>query len=265
MAIRMIVSDLDGTMLGPDYKIPAANREAVRRAAAAGVKVTLATGRMYCSALPYAKTLDLDTPIISYNGALVRTAGGQVLSDNGLAPETVTRALEFAFARNWYVQLYQDDTLYYAAATPEALAYEKSSGIPGHAVGNDGLLARTERVSKLLLVMPSPDLVPVAVDALNSALGEELTAMRSAPTYIEVIRPGVSKAASMLALARDEGIAPEEIMALGDSNNDISMLRAAGLGVAMAIAGDEVKRAADRIEDSVAAAISRYVLGEETP
>ncbi len=265
MAIRMIVSDLDGTMLGPDFKIPAANRDAVRRAAAAGVAVVLATGRMYCSALPYARELGLDTPIISYNGALVKTAGGEILSDASLAPDTVSQALAFAFARDWYVQLYQDDTLYYAAATPAARAYEKASGIPGHAVGREGLLARNERVSKLLLVMPAPSLVADAIAELNAAFDGQLTAVRSAPTYIEVIRPGVSKAAAMLALAAEQGITPEEIMALGDSGNDISMLRAAGLGVAMTIAGEDVRRAANQVEESVAAAIARYVFGGATP
>ena len=265
MAIRMIVSDLDGTMLGPDFQIPAVNRTAVRRAAAAGVTVVLATGRMYCSALPYALALGLDTPIISYNGALVKATGGKVLSASSLAPDTVARALDFVLTRGWYVQLYQDDTLYYAKATPPALAYENAAGITGHAVGESGLRARNERVSKLLLVMPEPALVAGAVEELNAAFPGELTAMRSAPTYIEVIRPGVSKAAAMLTLAQEHGIAPEEIMALGDSGNDISMLQAAGLGVAMAIAGEDVKRAADKVEASVADAVNRYVLAGAAP
>ena len=79
MAIRMIVSDLDGTLLDSAYRLSAANRTALREAAAQGVRVLLATGRMFASAVRYAKELALDTPVISYNGGVVQEMDGTLL------------------------------------------------------------------------------------------------------------------------------------------------------------------------------------------
>ena len=79
MAIRMIVTDLDGTLLNSRFRIPAENKAALQAAAAKGVFVTLATGRMYSSARPYALELGIDAPIITYNGAVVKSVQGEVL------------------------------------------------------------------------------------------------------------------------------------------------------------------------------------------
>ena len=91
--------------------------------------------------------------------------------------------------------------------------------------------------------------------------------MASNPTYIEIVSPGVSKAAAMLAIAENRGIKAAEIMAMGDSGNDVAMLRAAGLGVAMGNAAPAVRAAADAVtarveENGAALAVRRYVLGE---
>ena len=77
MTVKMFVTDLDGTLLNKEHRISAENKKAVQEAVAAGVVVTIATGRMYESALPYAKELEVDVPIITYNGALIRSVGGR--------------------------------------------------------------------------------------------------------------------------------------------------------------------------------------------
>ena len=265
MAIRMIVTDLDGTLLNSRFRIPAENKAALQAAAAKGVFVTLATGRMYSSARPYALELGIDAPIITYNGAVVKSVQGEVLFSSYLATDTVAAVLRYCFARQWYVQLYAGGELYYAVSTAPARAYEKAAGVKGTAVGEAGLLARTQEVPKLLVVVKDPSETDAAVKALSQAFTGQITAMKSNPTYIEVIHPGVSKGAALLALAAQRGIRAEEIMALGDSNNDLSMLRAAGLGVAMGNAMADVKAAADVVTadceaGGLAAAVRQYVL-----
>ena len=112
--------------------------------------------------------------------------------------------------------------------------------------------------------MPEEAAESVAAE-LRSVFRNEADAVRSSANYIEIVRPGVSKARAMLAVAEKRGIRPQEIMALGDSGNDADMLRAAGLGVAMGNALPAVKEAADEVtlsceENGVAEAIRRHVL-----
>ena len=263
--IRMIVSDLDGTMVDDTFQIPEDNIKAVKEASARGVLVTIATGRMYCSALPYARRLGIDVPLIAYNGAIVKTVGGERISAEFLPSDVVKNVLRFIFEHGWYVQLYREGKLYYAKATEAALAYEKASGVPGNAVGEEGLLERTDEVPKLLVVTKDEASGDEALAMLSEKFPTEIMAMKSKSNYIEVVVPGVSKAKAVIALAAKHGIAADEIMALGDSGNDVSMLKACGLGVAMGNATEEVKAEADVVtgiceKGGVAEAIYRYVL-----
>ena len=114
MSVKLFVTDLDGTLLPGGQQVSAANIEAAQAAVKAGVTVTIATGRMYKAALPVAKALGVDVPIITYNGALIKTVGGEVLYSSFLDPELVCRVVDFCRDRGWYLQTYSKDELYYA-------------------------------------------------------------------------------------------------------------------------------------------------------
>lgn len=265
MSIKLIVSDLDGTMLNARYEIHADNLAAVREAMARGVRVTIATGRMFVAALPFARQLGLAMPLIAYNGALIRTMDGADVFALYLSPPLVARLLRFVFAQGWYVQLYSDERLYYRESTPAAREYEAITGVCGHAVGEDGLLARTDRVTKLLLIRPTPAEADAALAALHERFPGEIATSKSVDNYVEVVHPEVSKGKAVVELAARCGIAPEEIMALGDGGNDVPMLAACGLGVAMGNARPRVQAVAKAItgladEGGVAQAIRKYVL-----
>lgn len=265
MAIKLFVSDLDGTLLNSEHHISAANKKALRDAADAGVTVTLATGRMYPSALPYARELGLDVPIITYNGAVIKSVEGKMYFSAFLRADLIQRILRYCFQQSWYVQVYSADKLYFARRTKEARAYEKAAGIKGYAVGEDGLLALTDMVPKLLVVMRDPAQTDAAVKDLTAAFGQEIFAVKSNPEYIEIVLKGVNKALSLQHLAERLGIGMEAVMAIGDSNNDLPMLTAAGHGVAMGNANQEVRQVAEHIvsscdADGVAEAIYKYVL-----
>ena len=262
--IRLIVTDLDGTLVNAAYAITEENKKAVRAAAEHGVPTVIATGRMHLSAAKYAEAVGVDAPIISYNGAIVKTAGGELLASSYLEPQVVERVLGYVFARGWYVQSYVGDALYYVERNEAARIYESASKVYGEAIGRGGMLARTKEVPKLLVAVPEADVEGV-VKELRNKFRNEADVMQSSPNYIEIVRPGVSKARAMLALAEKRGVRAEEIMALGDSGNDIEMIRAAGLGVAMGNAIAAVKDAADEVtlpceENGFAAAVRRFVL-----
>lgn len=265
MAIKLFVTDLDGTLLPTQATVSEGNIRAVQDAVAAGVTVTIATGRMYRAALPVAQALGVNVPIITYNGALIKTVDGNVIYRSCLEPSLVVKILDFCESRGWYVQSYSRDSLRYPEHTELSDQYEKSQLVTGEAVGWDGMREITEETPKLLCIAPRPEEAEERVKALSEHFAGRLEVFRSSPRYIELVRVGVSKAAAVTLLAERMGITKDEVMAIGDGNNDIPMLQAAGRSVAMGNAIPEVKAVCDYVtgdclEDGFADAIYRYVL-----
>ena len=265
MDIKLFVTDLDGTLLPSGAEVPRRNIEAAQRAVRAGVTVTIATGRMYRAALPVARALGVDVPIITYNGAVIKAVAGKVYDENFLPPDVVGGVLSFCRARAWHVQLYADDVLYFAEHDAYAVAYEENQALRGETVGWDGLAAHAEHVAKLLVISDGAEQTAERVVALNEAFGGRVQAMRSNPAYTEVVVPGVTKASALRKLAAMLAVPLDAVMAIGDSNNDLPMLQAAGHSVAMGNALPEVKAVCEFSvgtceEGGFAEALERYVL-----
>ena len=265
MDIKLFVTDLDGTLLPSGAEVPRRNIEAAQRAVRAGVTVTIATGRMYRAALPVARALGVDVPIITYNGAVIKSVSGKVYDENFLPPDVVGEVLSFCRARAWHVQLYADDVLYFAEHDAYAEADEENQALRGETVGWDGLAAHAEHVAKLLVISDGAEQTAERVAALNEAFGGRMQAMRSNPAYTEVVVPGVTKASALKKLASMLSVPLDAVMAIGDSNNDLPMLQAAGHSVAMGNALPEVKAVCEFSvgtceEGGFAEALERYVL-----
>ena len=246
--------------------VSAENIAAVRRAAEAGVVVTIATGRMFEAALPVARALGVDVPIISYNGGLIKSPSGRIYEEHTMDAAVTHDIIAFCRARDWYIQIYSGGCLRYVEPCDESYFYENSQKLAGQAVGWNGLFAHAAGNCKLLLVTQGGAVTQERADALMEAFGADVDATRSADRLIEIVPKGISKASALTALAAKLGIAIEETMAIGDAYNDLPMLRAAGRSVAMGNAFPEVKEAADCEtlsceENGLAAAIYHYVLG----
>lgn len=268
MAVKLFVTDLDGTLLPSGREVSPGNIQAVQEAAARGIVVTIATGRMYQAALPIAHSLGVDVPIITYNGALIKSVGGEVFYTSFLPPRVVLEVLEFTRLRGWHLQLYSDDELYYAEANAFSDRYEAAQKVKGHALGQEGMKRYTSGVTKLLLVSESLEVTNERMGILQEAFGEEVAVARSNPHYLEILNPGVSKAAGIRRLAKTMGIDMKDTMSIGDADNDLPMLRATGKSIAMGNAAPEVKEACDYVtgdclEDGFAEAVRRYVLEED--
>ena len=266
MAIKLFVSDLDGTMLPDGNVVSAENIAAVRCAVEAGVTVTIATGRMFEAALPVARALGVDVPIISYNGGLIKSPSGRVYEEHTVDPALAHDIIAFCKERGWYIQSYSGGVLRYVEACDESRFYENSQKLTGKAVGWDGLFAHTEGNCKLLLVTKELSVTLARVEAVLAAFGERVDVMRSADCLIEIVPKGISKASALRSLAEKLGIAIEETMAIGDAYNDLPMLKAAGKSIAMGNAFPEIKEVTDYEtltceENGLAAAIYHYVLG----
>ena len=266
MAIKLFVSDLDGTMLPDGNVVSAENIAAVRRAATAGVTVTIATGRMFEAALPVARALGVDVPIISYNGGLIKSPSGRVYEEHTVDSALAHNIIAFCKERGWYIQSYSGGVLRYVEACDESRFYENSQQLTGQAVGWDGLFAHTEGNCKLLLATKGRDVTLTRAEAMLAAFGERVDVTRSADRLIEIVPKGISKASALKSLAGKLGISIAETMAIGDAYNDLPMLQAAGKSIAMGNAFPEVKEVTDYEtltceENGLAAAIYHYVFG----
>jgi Cof subfamily protein (haloacid dehalogenase superfamily) len=261
---RLLVVDLDGTVRSRRLGITAGVRAAVAGARARGVRVCVATGRMWRSAAPWLEALGADPPAILYNGARIFDfARGRVLFDRRLAAATVRGVLDLV-RRDPEMQphLYVRDQVHVERRHPLTEAFAADDGVDYRVVpAFESLL---EEDPHKLLVIGAPARIQ-ALEALVWASGLPLHATRSEPAYLEVLPPGVSKGAALALLAEGLGLRLADVVAVGDNWNDLEMIQAAGLGVAMGQAPPEVRALADHVcgtaeEEGVREVIERFIL-----
>lgn len=262
MKAKLFVTDMDGTLLNSQNEITDAVKKSVRRAVENGVIFTIATGRMYASALPYIQELGIDVPVITYNGALIKYASGKEVFASYLDDGLVKKLVDYANSRGLHIQLYSDDRLYYAEENASSKLYRCTAGVQGHSVGKN-LYKYMKNVPKLLIIGKNPAETDMTVREIEAQFAGEIVAVKSTPIYVELIKPGINKATAIARLAGHYNIPQEAILAIGDSNNDITMLEAANYGVAMGNANEDVKKiagyqVADCDHDGVKEAIDRF-------
>lgn len=268
MAVKLFVSDIDGTLLVPGQNISARNIAAVKKMVEAGIIVTIATGRMYRAALPIARELGVDVPIITYNGALIKSTDGKILHSEYLPANLVVELTDFFQGRGWYLQNYSGDALHYPERNDFTREYEATQKVSGTAVGWDGMRTLTDNVCKLLSISAGLEETTARIAAVKEKFGGRVDVTKSHPQFTEIMCPGVSKASAVKILAQKLNIDRAEVMAIGDSDNDLPMLKAAGTSVAMGNGVDAVKnfctfQTTDCAADGFAEAVEKYVLGEK--
>ncbi len=261
---RLVAIDVDHTLIGQDLRIGARARDAVGAAMAAGCLVTLASGRMFRATVPFAEELGIAVPLITYDGALIKSARThEVVSHRPMPLEYARRVLTYARERGLHLNVYIDDRLYVESYDEEALSYMAHANVDATAVGD--LSAFVALPPTKLLVIAEEHEVERLLPELAARFGADLHVVRSLPRYIELTAGGVCKGTGLATLAEWLRVPREEVMAIGDSENDVSMLEYAGVGVAVANAHCAVKRAADYVArtesgDGVAEAMERFVL-----
>lgn len=261
--IRLAAIDVDDTLLTDDLTIAPETKKAVRRAVREGVAVVLATGRMFPAALPIAQELGLTGPLVTYNGALIRTVSGETWWHRPVPRELALEVLDFAAADGWTVQCYCDDELYVVRVDDDVRYYVSIANVPVKEWPDMRTLL-SERLSTKLLSIGEPDEIRRRAEALEKAFAGRLTITISKPRFVEMLDAQVSKASALAEVARRLGIAREEVLAIGDSFNDLEMIRWAGVGVAMGNASPQVQKAADYVvgtngDGGVVEALERFV------
>ncbi len=241
---RLIATDLDGTLIGPDLDVGARVRAALGRARSQGVRVVIATGRMFRSALPYARELELTDPLITYQGAWIRDPVSlDTVWHNLLPPSAALEAIDLVQRLGIHLNLYRDDSLLVERLTPECDSYCRQARVQASVVPD--LAAHHAAVTKLVAVAAA-EVLDQHQAQLAGALGERLYVVRSAPRYLEFAAPGTSKAVALAEVARLLDIPLAQTVAFGDADNDAAMIALAGLGVSVGNASPAAREAANR-------------------
>jgi len=263
-AYKLIVADVDGTLVDRERRLSHRTREALAAAKAQGVKVTLASGRSYDSITPFAKAVEVNAPLILYNGCRIQDfKTRRIFEDHRLPLLQAQRALKLLRGYDLHVNLYLHDQVFIRAVTEAAKTSMRKDNVTAEPVG-DLLAFLKDDPTKLLLIGE-----PKRLEDFRRRYLEDLSSppelVNSEPDYLEILPAGVSKGAALLSLCRQLDVLPQEVAAFGDGLNDLEMILHAGLGVAMSNAHPALKKAATYITashdaDGVAQAIQRFIL-----
>jgi len=276
MPIKLLALDIDGTLLTPRGEITARNSAAINNARQSGVQIVLVTGRRFNSARELAQRLDTGAPLISHNGALTKNVETLETLDYHPLDVEIARAI-IGIGRECGADMICCDD-------PHGLGKMVIEGVSDENKSLHRYLDKySDSVSVVSDLLEYVDHSPIQImfsghcdpmddfaAGMNAAMGERIqlfkTRYRSADlTILDALSVTASKGASLATISKKHGVAREEVMAIGDNHNDLTMLRYAGLGVVMANAEDELKwmgfeLTSSNEEDGVAAAIERHIL-----
>ncbi|MEZ0239259.1 MAG: Cof-type HAD-IIB family hydrolase [Chloroflexota bacterium] len=270
LPVGLVALDIDGTLVGDDLNIGPDTRAAIRAARARGVPVSLITGRMVSSALRFARELDLDTPIVGYQGALIREMPaadsirpGRLLIHTPLRAEVARDVVLWTRSVGLDPHLNHLERFIVRADDPRADDYTAFMGSNPQLEG-DLVASIRHAVTKVMAAGEPPLPTEVAAEARARFAGRADVTV-SHPRFLEFVAPGVSKGRAVRWLARRLGVPLGATLAIGDQWNDIEMLAEVGHGTAMPTAPAEVRAVARYIapplaEEGVARMIEALVL-----
>lgn len=247
--IKMVATDIDGTIVKWDTGFSENVKQCIKKLNKQGVKVILVTGRMHCAAMPIALELRLSNPIVSYQGGLIKDFAGNTLYQENLPDEYAKQLIKWARKNDIHLNLYLDDKLYVEKDNDFVKRYTDGKFVTYNVCSFDDL--EIHNVNKLLAIdYNDAERVTGWVNELHKTY-PELYIVKSTPYFCEIGSPNAKKSKGVEFLANQWGIKKEEILAIGDQDNDIELLKAGGIAVAMGNATPELKACANYITDTV--------------
>lgn len=269
MDYKMVFLDLDNTLLSSDLSISDENLNAIRRASKNGVKIVICTGRGVFAVKNILEQLEIDLEncytICLNGGAFYKGYPPELVKENVFDSHNAAIVYEMAYKYGVDIQIYRDNTLMVEKINERIQKY-----IDRHTANYiviDSILNYDGKISKILLNGSHDTLVKVQKD-ISKKIDGKLNCFFTSDEYLEFTGIGITKGEAMIELANSLGIDIKETIAVGDSFNDMSMIKTAGLGVAVRNAVDELKKEANYItkntndESAVAEVINRYIFGE---
>ncbi len=240
---KLLALDIDGTLIDGTLEITPANLAALKDAMARRIRVVLATGRMFRSALRYAEEIGTPEPVIAYQGAVVRLPDGTLLREWALSPDAARLAVRLSRELGLHVNLYQDDNFYVEKLSWAARRYADVAQVEPVLV--DDLMTVAAGGSTKVVFVDQPERLHAVEAQVRAAFEPASRVTFSMPDFLEVVDGQVSKAAALHFICERDGIAPHEVIAAGDGPNDGELFEYCGLAVAPSDAIPEVLEAAD--------------------
>jgi Cof subfamily protein (haloacid dehalogenase superfamily) len=262
--IKLLLADVDGTLVTPDKVLTDRAVDAVRRLGEAGILFAVTSGRPPRGMSMLIEPLNLTTPIAAFNGGILVNRDMSVIEQRVLPEDLVVPVAELNASFGLDTWVYRGADWYVPDLKGAHVARETATVRfePTVMASLDGL---TSDVTKLVGVSDDLDAVARASEAAHDRFGDHVAAARSQPYYLDVTHPDANKGAVAQYLARTYSIPTDSIATIGDMPNDVLMFAHSGLSIAMGNASLEVQRAARRVttsnaDEGFAAAVERFIL-----
>lgn len=265
--IKLIVLDIDGTLLNSDLELSERNERALKAALEAGVQVALATGKTASAGRKLVERLGLSTPGIYLQGTAIFEADGSIRYQQTLDPVVARQVFTYAGDRGFEFITYSSTRMMVPHINQDVIDgimryHEPMPEVVGPLVN----LLNTVALNKIMIIGDNAREIKALRWQLEAQFGGRCRLMQAGiPEMLEVLPPGASKGAALRVFLKNIGIEARHVMAMGDAENDIEMLQVAGLGVAIGNAGPSLKAVAKEVvasndDDGVAEAVERFVL-----
>ena len=263
MPIRAIAFDLDDTLLRSDLTVSDYTVDVLRRAADRGIIILPASGRTRDSMFPTVQRIGCADAFISCNGADVWTPDRELIMQELLPVALAHEVARYAADRGVYCQTYSPSRFYFSVDNEYAVSYANSSSLEGEFVGD--LTAFIQRPVTKLLMMDTPEKIAAMYEEAKTIFAGQASMTCSKPYFLECNPLKATKGNALKWCADHFSFRMDELLTFGDSLNDVSMLAAAGIGVAMGNAREDVKAMGFPVcltndEDGVARYIEEYIL-----
>lgn len=266
--VKLVAIDLDGTLLNSNNTVSERNVTVIKQAIEQGIEVIIATGKTRVSATETIERLGLTTPGIYLQGLAIYESDGSISFQKTLSPDIARKVITFAEDRGYQMVAYSGNRILVRTEFPKGNELATKYGEPmPEAVGSLQNILDEMPVHKLIAVKPGE---PKKIRALRWQLeiqlsGKATLVQAMIPDMVEILPPGVSKATALKSLLKRMNISAENVMAIGDGENDIEMLQLAQIPVAIGNADERLRAVAKHFvasndEDGVAEAIERFAL-----
>ena len=257
--IKLIATDLDGTLLNSNSKISSYNKKIFKQLMNEGIEIILSTGRAFNGMQRYKNMIDNDNYSIVFNGSIIADTNGNFIYNKVIDADTSKAIASLHSKYNVYLHVYSGNK--YIVSEPDFYynRYIKRENITDTIVGLENI--DNFEFSKMVFISNKEELLKLQAEIMSNF---NVHTSFSHPNFLEVLAKGINKGSALKWLCDKKGIKREEIIAFGDNYNDIEMIEFAGVGVAPSNAEEDVKKAADYVclsndEDGVGKFIKDYL------
>lgn len=259
---KLVALDIDGTLLNSEGVVTDETQDSIRRYSNKAL-ITISTGRPIQGVLKYIELLEIEAPIITYNGAMIiDPITKKILFEQGLEACDARKIYELGSKMDTTITVWSNNRLYVNINNDNVDSYKRLSGVEPIVITDFEKIIE-QGITKMLWI-DEIDRVNMFQNILISEIGDSVNYCTSKPNFLEFFNKKVSKAEALRFIGKYLDIKQKEIIAIGDGNNDLAMIEYAGLGVAMENASDEVKDRANFItksnnDDGIAYVLEKFI------